>query len=70
MPRTLAPTFIKLTHFIDNYILSPIKLSNLKEYFNLVVWGLTTSFDNFGINLKSRAVALIFLKKTSFYPEL
>ena len=34
----------KVSHFVHNYKLNPVKLSNFKQYLNLVVWGLKTSF--------------------------
>ena len=38
----------KISHFIHNHKLNPIKLWNVKQYLNLVVWGIKASFWQLG----------------------
>ena len=48
-----------------------MKLSNFKQYFNLMLCDLKTSFwQLWQQSLKSATLVLIFLKNTTFYPEL
>ena len=51
-----------------------MKLYNLKNYLKLGLWGTKASFGSLGTkhssSHKSKTLALIFKKRTSFYPEL
>ena len=55
-----------MSHFIHNYKLNPIKLLNIKQFLNLIVWDLKLVFGNLGIRLKPRTLALVLPKIRHF----
>ena len=73
MPWTVAPIFTKMFHFIHNYKLNPIKLSNLKQYHKGELLGLK-QLENHSKMVENAfyftSKALFILKTFTFLPWL
>ena len=68
MFKTLTSIFTKIISLYPQ-LLNPIKL-NIKQYLNLVVWGLKTSFWQLGHKSSAENHSPDFPENNTFYPEL